>query len=834
MADGAENIRDLLIEDEVKDSYLTYAMSVIVSRALPDVRDGFKPSQRRILAAMNDLGLNPRSKFVKCAKIVGECMGKYHPHGDSAIYPTLVRLAQDFSTRYLLIKPQGNFGSIDGDPPAAMRYTEAKLAEPAMMLLEDLDKDTVDFAPNYDESTTEPTVLPAKFPNLLCNGSQGIAVGMATSIPPHNLTEVCDALIALLDNPEIPILGLMQHVKGPDFPTGGLICGRRGIAEAYAGGKGRVTVRARMIVEETKTGRKMIIVTEIPYQLQKTAIIERIAEVVNDGRVEGIHNVQDESDKDGMRLVIELKKGVDDRVVMNQLYAFTPLEDTFSIIMIALVNSRPKTLNLKEILEYYRDHRIVVIRRRTRFLLDKAEKRAHILEGLLKALDIIDEVIATIRASESVAAAHDNLMSRFGFTDPQAEAILEMKLQKLAALEREKLLEEYKKLMEEIEYYRRVLADENLVLDIIREDLFELKEKFGDARRTEIVGDAEDINIEDLIEEETVAVTVSHDGYAKRQPLTTYRKQHRGGRGVTGAETKEGDWIERLFTASTHDYILFFTDRGQVHWVKVYDIPELARTAKGRALVNMIQLQEGEKITSMFPVRNFDEGDLFMATDRGTVKKTALAAFGNPKKTGIRAINLEEGEKLIGVALTLEGQEVMLATDLGYAIRFPGSAVREMGRTAHGVRGITLREGDSVRSLVVVDTNATILTVCENGFGKRTPFEEYRITHRGGKGIINIQATERNGKVVAVMTVSDDDDIMVITQQGMIVRTPVRGMRAIGRNTQGVTIMKLDEGDLVVSVARVVREDEAEGDATTDGAPDVGPSSNGGGNDGSS
>ncbi len=819
MADATENIRELLIEDEVKDAYLTYAMSVIVARALPDTRDGFKPSQRRILVAMNDLGLNPRSKSVKCAKIVGECMGKYHPHGDSAIYPTLVRLAQDFSTRYLLVRPQGNFGSIDGDPPAAMRYTEAKLAEPAMLTLEDLDKDTVDFAPTYDESSTEPTVLPAKFPNLICNGSSGIAVGMATSIPPHNVVEVCDALIALIENPQLDLASLMQHVKGPDFPTGGLICGRRGIVDAYSTAKGRNTVRARMHEEESKTGRVSLVVTEIPYQLQKTAIIERIADIVNEGRIEGIHNVQDESDKEGMRLVIELKKGADPRVVMNQLYKFTPLEDTFSIIMIALVSNRPKTLSLKEILEHYRDHRIVVIRRRTRFLLDRAEKRAHILEGLLKALDVIDEVIATIRASESVPTAHENLKARFGFTDPQAEAILEMKLQRLAALEREKILGEYKQLQEDIEYYRRVLADENLVLDIIREDLYDLKERFGDARRTEIVGEADDINVEDLIADEMVAVTVSHEGYAKRQPLTTYRKQHRGGKGVTGAETKEGDWIERLFTASTHDYILFFTDRGQLHWVKVYDIPELARTAKGRALVNMIQLQEGEKITSLVPVRNFDEGSLFMATDRGTVKKTALAAFGNPKKGGIRAILLDEGEKLIGVMETREGQEVILGTEQGFAIRFSESAAREMGRTAHGVRGITLRADDRVRGLVVVDPSATLLTVCEKGFGMRTIFDEYRVTNRGGKGIINIQTTERNGKVVAIMTVSDDDDIMVITQQGMIVRTPVRPLRPIGRATQGVTIMKLDEGDLVVSVARVVKE---QGDLSESG-DDAGP-----------
>ena len=805
MEERLENIRDLLLDEEMKDSYLTYAMSVIVQRALPDVRDGLKPSQRRILAAMNDLNLGPRSKFRKCAKIAGDTSGNYHPHGEQVIYPTLVRMAQDFACRYPLIDGQGNFGSIDGDPPAAMRYTEARLAYPSMEMLTDLNLDTVDFVSNYDETRMEPSVLPSKYPNLLCNGSSGIAVGMATSIPPHNLSEVASGIIALIENPKISVNELMKHIPGPDFPTGALICGSRGIREAYHSGRGIISLRARAHVE--KKGKKVqVVFTEIPYQLNKTRIIEKIAGLVKEGRIAGISDVRDESDKEGIRLVVEVKRGEDENVILNQLYNYSPLQDSFSINMIALVNGRPELLGLKELIEAFRDHRIEVIRRRTLFLLNKAEQRAHVVEGLRIALARIDEVIETIKRSHTVEIARAALMENFGLTEIQANAILEMRLQKLTGLEVEKLEEEYKKLQEEISSYRAILADENLILDIIREDCYEIKERYGDARRTEIVGEVQEFDMEDLIAEEDVAVTLSHAGYIKRIPLSTYRKQGRGGKGITGADTREGDFIEHIFIASTHDYILFFTDKGKVHWLKVYDVPQLSRLSTGRALVNLLDVQ-GETITSMIPLRELDSGDLVMATQKGMVKKVNLRAFSRPKKGGIWAIKLKEGDRLIRVKVASPGQDLILGSQSGMAIRFNEKEVRRMGRTAAGVGGMRLRKGDAVKGLVVVEGDGCLLTVCENGYGKRTPFSYYRTQARNGRGIIDIKANERNGKVVALKGVKDGNEIVVITSLGMVIRMGVDQISSIGRNTQGVRVVSLKEGDKVVSVALVPREE---------------------------
>jgi len=826
MTVSKEGIRDLLIEQEMKDSYLNYAMSVIVSRALPDVRDGLKPSQRRILVAMNDLNLHPRAKYRKCAKICGDTSGNYHPHGEQVIYPTLVRLAQDFNMRYPLVEGQGNFGSIDPDPPAAMRYTEARMDDPAAHLMEDLGLDTVDFTPNYDETREEPTVLPGKFPNLLCNGSSGIAVGMTTNVPPHNFNEVAEAVMLLLERPDIELRELMQTIQGPDFPTGGIICGRKGIIDYFKTGRGHLTVRARVHTEEKKSGRKMLVVTEIPFQVSKGRIIDKIVDVVKDGRVQGISDIRDESDrKDGVRLVIELKKDGDEAVVLNQLFKFTPLQESFGVVQIALVDSRPQLLDLKQLLEAFRDHRIHVIRRRTRFLLDKAERRAHILEGLLVALDHIDEVIETIKASEDTPTAKKALRERFGLSEEQADAILQMRLQRLTGLEQEKIREEHAKVLEEIARYKAILADEKLVLGIIRDDLLEMKKRYGDARRTEIASvEVEDINVEDLIAEEDVAVTVSHDGYIKRMPVTIYRAQGRGGKGIIGAETKEGDFVEQLFVASTHDYLLAFTNQGLLHWIKVYDIPDLGRTSRGRAIVNIVPLRKDEKITSMVPLRNFTEGCLVMATESGTVKKTAVEAFSRPRVGGIRAIILDEGDRLIGAKHVLEGQEVLLGTEQGYAIRFPESKMRAMGRSAHGVRGISLRPGDRVRDLVVVEPDAEVLTICEHGYGKRTRFSEYRVTDRGGKGIINIVTSERNGKVAGLLTVRQEDEIIIMTQEGKVIRTRVEEIRSTaGRASQGVRCITLNENDRVVAIARV--------DSMMNGAGD-GSGSNGAGPEG--
>ena len=819
MIEEKGNIKDILIEEEMKESYLTFAMSVIMSRALPDVRDGLKPSQRRILVAMNDLNLGPGAKFRKCAKICGDTTGNYHPHGEQVVYPTLVRLAQDWSLRYTLVKGQGNFGSIDGDPPAAMRYTEAKMTHASAEMMEDIKQNTVDFIPNYDETRLEPSVLPAKFPNILCNGGSGIAVGMATSIPPHNVNEVCDGIIKVIDNPDVTIDELLTIIKGPDFPTGALICGAKGIVDGYKTGRGIITVRAKYHTETAKNNKQSIVVTEIPYQLNRDRIIERIAELVRNDVIKGITDVRNESDREGSRIVIVLKRNEEVEVVINQLYKHTSLQSSFSIIMIALVNSRPETLNLKQLLSAYVTHRKEIIRRRTRFLLDRAEERAHILEGLKIALENIDEVIKLIKASKTVEDARASLVSKFSLSERQANAILEMRLQRLTNMEQSKIDEEYKKVCENIREYKDILANENLVLDIIREDLHEVKEKYGDERKTEIVADIGEFNMEDLISEEDVTVIITHEGYIKRLPLTTYRKQHRGGKGVTGAGMKEGDFVENLFIASTHDYILFFTDMGKVYWQKVYDIPNASRIAKGRAIVNLLELDKDENVTSTIPVRKFDDRQLVMATKNGIIKKTVLSSFGRPKKGGIISIRLDDGDKLIGVKLTQGGQEIVLGTENGKAIRFSEEDVRCMGRATRGVKGIGLKGDDKVKGIVVVDKNATLLTVCENGFGKRTDYNEYSVQHRGGQGVINIKTSERNGKVVALMNVSDENELMMMTAKGMIIRAATNTIRSIGRNTQGVTLISLKAGDKVVSVAPVIgeSEDEAEG-AETDEA----------------
>jgi DNA gyrase subunit A len=800
----------VLVEDEMKDSYLNYAMSVIVSRAIPDVRDGLKPSQRRILIAMNDLGLGPRGKFRKCAKIAGDTSGNYHPHGEQVVYPTLVRMAQDFAIRYPLVDGQGNFGSVDGDPPAAMRYTEARMTRNAVALLEDIDLDTVDFVSNYDETREEPVVLPSRFPNLLTNGASGIAVGMATSIPPHNLGEVCSAALALLDDPEISVSGLREHIPGPDFPTGGIIMGEAGIRNAYETGRGIVKVRGRVGVEDGRVGRKVIVISEIPYNVNKSNFIEHIASLVKEERITGIGDVRDLSSRDGMRIEIEVRKGEDDGVVLNQLYSMTALQDSFSIIMIALVNGRPRTLNLKQMLVEYIDHRKEIIRRRTRFLLEKAEREAHLLEGLVKALDIIDEIIALIRSSSAPAEARRRLREEFDFSDLQAEAILRMTLSKLTGLEHDKLVADLAALREKIAEYHAILGNETLVVDIIREDLHEHK-KATDKRRTELSSDLpETYEKGDLIAEEEMVVVLSHQGYVKRVPLTIYRKQKRGGRGIKGAGTREKDYVDQLFVASTHDYIFFFTDRGRVHRLKVYDLPQLERTARGKPIGSMLHLRKGEQITECVFAKG-SEGYLAMATRQGVVKRTLLSAFDNTRRGGIQAINLPESDRLIGVSVTGGENEVVLGTGQGMSIRFREQDMRSMGRTAYGVNGINLGKDDHVVDMIVAEPGATILTVSENGYGKRSFLKDYRLQSRAGKGIINIKATARNGRVVGMKEVHDEDDVLLITQKGIIVRLRVKEIRTMGRNTQGVRVIRLDKGDKLVAIARVEHEENGGG-----------------------
>ena len=802
-------VENLLIEDELKESYLTYAMSVIVSRALPDARDGLKPSQRRVLLAMNDLNLGPRSKHRKCAKICGDTSGNYHPHGESVIYPTLARMAQHWNTRYRLIDGQGNFGSIDPDPPAAMRYTEARMTGPTVEMFDDLERDTVDMVANYDETRTEPTVLPGRFPNLLVNGSQGIAVGMATQIPPHNLGEICDALVHLIENPNCHVSDLMKFVKGPDFPTGGTICGVAGIREAFLTGRGHLTVRAKVHFEEEKD-RDRIVVDEIPYQVGIDRIWQKIIDAVKEDRIKGISDVHNESSKEGIRVVVDLKRGENRDVILNQLYKYTPLEITYATNMLALVRGRPRVLNLKQLLEQYRDHRKEVILRRTRFLLAQAEELAHILEGKIIAVDHIDEVIRIIRAAQDGEEARDNLMARFELTTRQAKAILDMSLRALTGLERDKLRKEYEDVKERIRDYQSILADINLVFDIIREDLFEIKEKYADARRTEIVGDASDLSAMDLVADEVMAVTISHKGYAKREPLSSYRVQSRGGKGIIGQRSKDDeDFAEHLFIASTHNYLLCFTNDGRVYWLKVYDLPQLGRMAQGRALVNLLELQGEQKVVSIVPVKKFDEeASIFIASEQGYLKKCKLDEYANPRRGGISTIGLEESDKVMAAKYVKRNQEIVLCTRLGMAVRIDETVVRDMGRSARGVNGPNLEEGDKMVSVVIGQPGDFLLTVCEKGVGKRSQIDEYRKTGtQRAKGVINVKITEKNGPVVAVIAVKPGDELMLMAEKGKVIRQKVDDVRETARGGIGVYLMDLSKDDRVVSVACIAQED---------------------------
>lgn len=797
---------------EMSESYLNYALSVIHSRALPDVRDGLKPSQRRILVAMNDLKLRPGAKYRKCANIAGHTSGEYHPHGESVIYPTLVRMAQKFSLRYPLVDGQGNFGSIDGDPPAAMRYTEAKMDGTAVEMMADLDKETVDYQPNYDDRLMEPSVLPGRFPNLLCNGSDGIAVGMATSLPPHNVTEVVAGLRAVLNDSSVSLIELCDLITGPDFPTGGIIMGRSGILQAYSTGRGRVMVRGKYHIEEVGQ-REQIVVTEIPYQVRKTTIIEKIVEIVKDGRVTGISDVRDESDRDGIRLVVILKKGEDAQVIVNQLFQFTPLQSTCSVINLAIDRGQPRTLTLRNLLDAYLDHRSKVIRRRTLYLLRKAQERQHIVEGLRIAVGNIDEVIKIIRAAKDTDEAKGNLMARFALSKAQSQAIVDMRLGRLTGLERDKLEAEYQALAAEIADYEDILARKERVDNIIREDLDDIEKKFGDPRRTEISREeiVGNFNIEELITEEMMVVTFSRSGYVKRVPLDVYRSQSRGGRGVKGSDSKEGDVLRSLFVASTHDYVLFFTDRGRVYWKKVYELPEGSRTSKGRSIRNVLPVESDESVTDLLRVASFDgERSVVFATRAGTVKKTPLEAYSRPRTSGIIAIKLAENDSVVSVALSGPGDTIVIATAQGRAVRFDEAAARSMGRNAGGVRGVRLRGEDAVIGMVVTATDdATLITVCENGYGKRTPIEDYPIKGRGNQGVINIKVTDRNGPVVGIARCHDGDDVMFITESGMIVRSPAIEMRPMGRNTQGTRLVSIKGGDKIVAV-EVVRSDDIE------------------------
>jgi DNA gyrase subunit A len=801
------------IEDEMKSSYLDYAMSVIIGRALPDVRDGLKPVHRRILYAMYREGLLSSKKHSKCAGVVGEVLKKFHPHGDAAVYDTLVRMAQPWNMRYTLIDGQGNFGSVDGDPAAAYRYTECRLTKIAEEALADIDEETVDFTPNFDGQTEEPVVLPSKFPNLLVNGSSGIAVGMATNIPPHNMREVIDGACTLIDNPEVDIDELMKIIPGPDFPTAGYICGREGIASAYRTGRGLIKMRARASIEESKKGdKRAIIVTEIPYQVNKAKLIERIADLVKDKKIEGISDIRDESDREGMRIAIDLKRDAVPEVVLNQLFKHTPMQESFGVIMLAIVGGQPKVLNLKEMLEHFVAHRREVVTRRCRFRLRKAEEQAHILEGLKIAIDNIDEVISIIRGSPSTEVARQRLMERFELSHIQAQAILEMRLQKLTGLEREKIVMELSELYKEIERLTSLLGEERLLMALVAEELREVQKKFGDERRTEIVADAAEIDVEDLIVDEDMVVTVSHAGYIKRNALSLYRRQRRGGKGRTGMATKEEDFVEDLFIASTHSYILIFTDRGRIYWLKVHEVPEAGPAAKGKAIVNLIQFQEGEKMAAIVPVREFEENKyVFMCTRKGTVKKTSLTDFSHPRAGGIAAINIDDDDTLLTARVTNGSQEIVLATSDGMAVRFKETDVRPMGRYAAGVRGALLEKGDRIIGMEVCDPGSAILSVSENGYGKRTQLEEYRLIRRGGKGVITIKTNDRNGKVISILLVTDLHDIMLITDGGTLIRCGAEDIRLAGRNTMGVRLIALREGEKVVSAAKLAEKDEENG-----------------------
>jgi DNA gyrase subunit A len=803
------------IEDEMKRSYLDYAMSVIIGRALPDVRDGLKPVHRRVIYGMWESGNRSDRAYKKSARIVGDVMGKYHPHGDTAIYDTVVRMAQDFAMRYPLVDGQGNFGSIDGDNPAAMRYTEVRLTRLAEeMIREDIDKETVEWVPNYDGSEREPAVLPARVPNLLVNGATGIAVGMATNIPPHNLGEVIDALGLMIEKPEVTLRELMAVLPGPDFPTAGFIHGLAGIHSAYSTGRGIIQVRARAEIETSaRADRQAIVITEIPYQVNKKRLIERIAELVREKKIDGVADLRDESDRDGIRIVVEVKRGEVPEVVLNSLYKMTQMQTTFGIILLAIVDNQPKVMTLPELLLHFLNHRKTVIIRRTRYDLRKAEERAHVLEGILKALDHLDEVITTIRASRTPAEARERLMGGFALSEVQAQAILEMRLQRLTGLEREKVVEEYRELMALIERLRAILGSDHLVLAEIRRELAELRAAFGDRRRTEIIPETQDISIEDMIADEDMVITVTRSGYVKRSPLALYRAQHRGGKGRTGMVTKEDDFVEHLYVASAHSYVLVFTESGRMHWLKVHEIPETGAAARGKAIVNLLNLEPHERLATTVAVRAFrDDRHLLFATANGTVKKTELSAYANPRLGGIIGINLDEGDRLLAVRETDGTKEVLLATARGFAIRFAESDVRPTGRATYGVRGISLRKGDRVVGAAILEPEGEVLSVTANGFGKRTPVPEYRLQSRGGLGIINLRVSDKTGEVISAKHVTAGEGLMLITQAGMIIRIAVAGVRLVGRSTQGVKLMDLDPDDRLVAVAKLAEEEEPEGE----------------------
>jgi len=810
MEPANHKVIDVVLEDEMKKSFMDYAMSVIVARALPDVRDGLKPVHRRILYSMHELGLTPDKSFRKCARIVGDVLGKYHPHGDSSVYEAMVRMAQDFSTRYVLVEGHGNFGSIDGDSAAAMRYTEARLSRIAVEMLADINKDTVDFMPNFDESLKEPVVLPSKFPNLLVNGSSGIAVGMATNIPPHNLGEVIDGVVALIDNPDMSIDDIIKYIKGPDFPTGGIILGRQGIRETYATGKGKIELRARTAIEELPNNRARIIVNEIPYQVNKAKLIEKIAELVRDKKLEGIADIRDESDREGMRIVIDLKRDVNPNVVLNYLFKHTQLQESFGAIMLALVDGQPKIMNIKEILFHYIDHQKDVLVRRTRYDLDKAEARAHILEGLLVALDNIDEVINIIRSSRTTQIAKDSLMKRFGLSESQAQAILDMRLQRLTGLEREKLVNEYDELKNTIKYLKDVLANDSMQYGIIKEELLAVKAKYNDERRTEITSAPGEIEIEDLIDEHAVVITLTHFGYVKRTPLSVYKSQKRGGKGITGLQTRDEDFVQDLFVTTTHQRLLFFTSLGKVYSLKAYEIPEAGRQARGTAIINLIQLMPGERVEAVIPLDDdvSDQKYLLMATRKGIVKKSYIKEYENIRKGGLIAITLRDDDELVGVQLTNGNREVILASHKGMAIRFKETDIRPMGRTATGVKGMELDDDDYVVGMQLVGDDEYVLVISEKGYGKRTSIDEYRLQSRGGKGILTMKITDKTGYLVDIKMVRDDQDLMIINSNGIIIRIEVKDVPVIGRNTQGVMLMRVDENESVISVAKVKNDED--------------------------
>jgi DNA gyrase subunit A len=815
---ASEKIIPISIEDEMQSSYIDYSMSVIVSRALPDVRDGLKPVHRRVLYGMSDLGMLHNRNFKKSARIVGEVLGKYHPHGDSAVYDSIVRMVQDFSLRYPLVNGQGNFGSVDGDSAAAMRYTEVRMQRIAEELLTDINKETVDFQSNFDDTLMEPTVLPSMLPNLLLNGASGIAVGMATNMPPHNLKEVVDGTVAVIDNPEIDAKELMKHITAPDFPTGGIIYGYEGVKEAFETGRGKITMRARANTEELRNNREQIVVTEIPYQVNKATLIEKIADLVHTERITEISEIRDESDRDGMRIVIILKRGANAGVILNQLYKYTQMQQTFGVINLALVKGRPKVMPVKELIEHFIEHRVEVIIRRTIYDLDQAEARAHILEGLKIALDNLDEVIKTIRASKNPQEANVELRKRFAFTDIQAKAILDMRLQKLTGLERDKVDQEYRDIVDKITDFRTILSDRSRQNQIIKEELLEIKDRYGDERRTQIVYSAEDFSVEDMIADEDVVVTISNKGFIKRMPVSGYRRQRRGGKGMKGTTTKDDEYVEHLFVATNHNYILFFTEKGNCYWLKVYEIPEGSRLSRGRAIVNMIDIEKDDHIQTFVPVKTLEEQEyitnhsIIMATKQGQVKKTTLEAYSRPRRDGIIAINIREGDSLLGAALTDGDSNIILANNTGRAIRFHESDAREMGRNTSGVRGMTLNKKDVLVDMVVIKNTheATVLAISENGYGKRSLVDDYREQSRGGKGVITLKVTPKTGNLIALKEVSDNDDLMVITEGGKVIRMQCKGIRTMGRNTQGVRIMRLDEDGKIAAITRVVNEDEDE------------------------